>query len=119
MKMDYVDGYLLAVPKENKEAYRELSEEVAAVLKEYGALSVVECWGDDIPEGEITSFPTAVMCEPGEQVVFSWVLWPSREARDEGLAKFMADPRMECVNKNMPFDGSRLVFGGFEMIVNA
>lgn len=117
--MNYVDGYLLAVPKENKDAYRELSEEVAEVLKEYGALKVVECWGDDIPGGEITSFPAAVKCEPGEQVVFSWVLWPSKAARDDGLAKFMADPRMECVNGNMPFDGSRLVFGGFEVIVNA
>lgn len=117
--MSYVDGYVLAVPVANKDAYREMAQEVAQILKEYGALSVVECWGDDVPEGETTSFPMAVRLKQGEQVVFSWVLWPSRMVRDEAQKKFMADPRVQCEDNPPPFDGSRMVFGGFEMIVNA
>jgi len=79
----------------------------------------VECWGDDVPGGEVTSFPMAVKCRPDEIVVFSWILWPSRQARDEGMKKAMADARLKPDANPMPFDGKRLIFGGFEMIVEA
>ncbi len=117
--MGYVDGYVLAVPIAKKDAYREMAEEVAQVLKENGALAVVECWEDDVPEGKVTSFPMAVKREPGEQVCFSWVLWPSRAVRDAAEESFMADPQMQCDDKPMPFDRNRLIFGGFEVFVDA
>lgn len=116
--MTYVDGFAAAVPTVNKEVFRRHAEEAGAVFKEYGALNVVECWGDDVPEGEITSFAKAVSCQEGETVVFSWVTWPSREARDEGMAKVMGDPRVQPDVNPMPFDGTRLIFGGFEPIVD-
>jgi uncharacterized protein YbaA (DUF1428 family) len=95
-----------------------LAEQAAAVFKEYGALKVVECWGDDVPEGKITSFPMAVKKQEDETVVFSWIIWPSRAVRDEGSKKVMADPRMQPGN-TMPFDGKRLIYGGFEMILES
>jgi uncharacterized protein YbaA (DUF1428 family) len=116
--MPYVDGFVIPVPKANREAYRKFAEEAAAVFKEYGALKVVECWGDDVPEGKITSFPMAVKSEKDETVVFSWIIWPSRTVRDEGSKKVMADPRMPP-GKTMPFDGKRLIYGGFEMILES
>ena len=114
--MAYVDGYVLAVPTANREAYRKMAEDVSAVFKEYGALKHVECWGNDVPQGKVTSFPMAVKCKADETVVFSWILWPSREMRDEGMKKAMADPRMQPAG-DMPFDGKRMIFGGFEVIV--
>ncbi|TQV86121.1 DUF1428 domain-containing protein [Exilibacterium tricleocarpae] len=117
--MTYVDGYLLAVPTANKKAYLTLAEEVSLVFKDHGALSVVENWGDDIPDGEVTSFPMAVKCMKDETVVFSWVVWPSKDVRDAGMKKSMEDPRMKGVSpESMPFDGKRLIFGGFETIVD-
>jgi uncharacterized protein YbaA (DUF1428 family) len=116
--MSYVDGFVLAVPTANKETYREHAAAAAVVFKEYGALKVVECWGNDVPEGKITSFPMAVKCQPDETVVFSWIVWPSREVRDQGMEKVMADPRLQPENNPMPFDGQRLIYGGFEMIVD-
>ncbi|MGB6177294.1 MAG: DUF1428 domain-containing protein, partial [Methylocella sp.] len=89
----------------------------AVVFKEHGALKVVDCWEDDVPEGELTSFPMAVKRKDGEAVVFGWILWPSRIVRDEGMKKAMVDPRMQPDNNPMPFDGKRLIYGGFEMIV--
>ena len=86
---------------------------------EYGALNVVECWGDDVPEGKLTSFPMAVKREADETVAFSWVTWPSREMRDEAWKKMMADPRMQPGTNPMPFDGKRVIFGGFEVILEA
>jgi uncharacterized protein YbaA (DUF1428 family) len=117
--MTYVDGFVAAVPTANREKYRIHSERAAVVFKEHGALKLVECWGDDVPGGEVTSFPMAVKCEEHETVVFSWILWPSRQARDEGMKKVMADPRLKPDVNPMPFDGKRLIFGGFEMIVEA
>ena len=117
--MNYVDGYVLAVPSANREQYRALAEQAAGVFKECGALSVVECWGDDVPEGKLTSFTMAVQRKEDESVVFSWVCWPSRGVRDEGMKKFMADPRMQPDANNMPFDGKRMIFGGFEVLVQA
>jgi uncharacterized protein YbaA (DUF1428 family) len=117
--MTYVDGFVLAVPTANREAFRKHAAAAALLIREYGALSVAECWGDDVPEGQLTSFPMAVKRELDETVVFSWIVWPSREARNAGMAKFMADPRMQPENNPMPFDGKRMIYGGFEMIVNA
>jgi uncharacterized protein YbaA (DUF1428 family) len=114
--MTYVDGYVLAVPTANRAAYQKMAEDAAIVFEEYGALKVVECWGDDVPDGKLTSFPMAVKCEENETVVFSWIVWPSREVRDRGNQLVMADPRMQPGNE-MPFDGKRLIYGGFEMIV--
>ena len=112
--MTYVDAFAAAVPTENREAFRQKAEAMAALFKEHGALQVVDCWGDDVPGGEVTSFPLAVKCEPNETVVFGWMVWPSRAARDEAMAKAMADSRM---SHDQPFDGKRLIFGGFEVIV--
>jgi uncharacterized protein YbaA (DUF1428 family) len=105
------------VPTANREAYRKHAEGAAVVFKEHGALKLVECWGDDVPEGKLTSFPMAVKREPDETVVFSWIVWPSRAARDAGMAKVMSDPRLQPDANPMPFDGKRLIYGGFEVIV--
>lgn len=113
----YIDGFVSAVPTANKEAYRMHAEAAAAVFKEYGALSLVECWGDDVPEGKINSMHTAVLKKENETVVFSWISWPDKATRDAGLQKVLADPRMQPDRNPMPFDGSRMIFGGFEMIV--
>jgi uncharacterized protein YbaA (DUF1428 family) len=117
--MNYVDGFVAAVPTANRDAYRKHAEAAAKVFKEHGALTVVECWGDDVPQGKLTSFPMAVKCKDDETVVFSWITWPSREVRDEGMEKVMADPRLQPETNPMPFDGKRLIYGGFEIIVNA
>lgn len=115
--MSYVDGFVAAVPTENKELYRQHAAEAGVVFKEHGAVSFVECWGDDVPEGKVTSFPMAVKCQPDETVVFSWITWPSREVRDAGMQKVMEDERMSPDNNPMPFDGKRLIYGGFMPIV--
>lgn len=114
--MDYVEGFVAAVPTKNKDDYIRHASEAARLFKEHGALRLVECWGDDVPTGEKTSFPQAVQCGTDETVVFSWALWPSREARDAGMTKIMNDPRMR--DNPMPFDGSRLIYGGFQMILD-
>lgn len=117
--MAYVDGFVIPVPTAKREDYRALAQMVAPIFKEHGALSVVECWGDDVPLGTLTSFPRAVHCEDGESVVFSWIIWPNKAVRDAGNAKIMADPRMQPDAMPTPFDGKRLIFGGFEIIVEA
>ena len=115
--MAYIDGFVLAVPTANKEIYRKHAETAAHVFKEHGALKLVECWGDDVPEGKLTSFPMAVQCRADETVVFSWIEWPSRAVRDQGMELVMADPRLQPANNPMPFDGARMIFGGFEVLV--
>ncbi len=117
--MSYVDGFITPVPTAKREAYRQHAADAAAVFKEFGAQSIVECWGDDVPEGKVTSFSMAVKREPGETVVFSWITWPSRAARDEAWKKVMADPRMQPGTMTMPFDGKRLIYGGFEVLLMA
>jgi uncharacterized protein YbaA (DUF1428 family) len=117
--MNYVDGFVAAVPTANLEAYRKHATMAAAAFREHGALHCVECWGDDVPEGKLTSFTMAVKRQPDETVVFSWITWPSREVRDDGWKKIMADPRLKPENNPMPFDGKRLIYGGFRMIVEA
>lgn len=115
--MAYVDGFIVAVPAEKKSAYIKVAKEAAEVFKDHGALQVVECWEDDVPEGKVTSFPMAVQRKGGEEIVFSWILWPSRAARDEGMKKSMEDSRMNMDMSQMPFDGQRMIFGGFEQVV--
>lgn len=113
--MTYIDGFVVPVPARRKEDYRKMAEKAAAIFKEYGALKLVECWGNDVPHGKITDFYGAVKAEPGETIVFSWIVWPSKEVRDEGSKKLMADPRMKP--EDMPFDGKRMIYGGFELLL--
>lgn len=115
--MSYVDGFVAAVPTANKNQYIEHARLAAEVFRECGAERVMECWGDDVPEGKVTSFPMAVQCQPDETVVFSWILWPNREARDRGMQQAMEDPRLSPETNPMPFDGKRLIYGGFEMVM--
>lgn len=112
--MSYVDGFLAAVPAKNRADYIRFAQEAGKIFKEHGALSVVDCWGDDVPEGKVTSMSMAVKREDDEVVAFGWVTWPSKEARNTGMAKVMEDPRMR--GSQMPFDGQRMIFGGFETI---
>jgi uncharacterized protein YbaA (DUF1428 family) len=117
--LTYVDGFVAAVPAANREKFRNHAQDAAAVFKEHGALKVVECWGDDVPDGELTSFPMAVKCKADETVVFSWIVWPSRQVRNEAMKKVMADLRLKPDANPMPFDGKRMIYGGFEVIVEA
>lgn len=117
--MSYVDGFVGAVPTANRDAYQKHAEDAAALFKEYGALECVECWGDDVPDGEVTSFPLAVQRKDDETVVFSWVVWESRAARNAAWEKLMADPRMQPEANPMPFDGKRMIYGGFQSILKA
>lgn len=112
--MSYVDGFVLAVPKARLEDYKELAGLAGKVWLEHGALSYVECIGDDVPYGELTSFPRAVQAKDDEIVIFSWVVYESRESRDAVVAKVMADPRFKADWGTCPFDGKRMIFGGFE-----
>ena len=116
--MNYVDGFVAAVPTANKEKFLRHAQEGAAAFKDCGALQVVECWGDDVPEGTVTSFPMAVKRKDDETVIFSWVVWPSKAVRDEGMKKAMEDPRMQPDTNPMPFDGKRLIYGGFNILVD-
>jgi uncharacterized protein YbaA (DUF1428 family) len=116
--MNYIDGFVAAVPKANRETYRRHTAQAAQVFKDHGALAVAECWGDDVPEGKLTSFPMAVKCKPDEVVVFAWIAWPSRAARDAGNEKVIADPRMQFDDSPRPFDGQRMIYGGFEVLLH-
>ncbi|ENN87853.1 hypothetical protein RHSP_48100 [Rhizobium freirei PRF 81] len=117
--MSYVDGFIVAVPKDKIEAYKTLANKAGKVWREYGALSYVEAMGDDVPYGKLTSFPRAVQATEDEVVVFSWITYESRQSRDEILEKVMADPRLKDEMQNMPFDGKRMIYGGFRIIVEA
>jgi uncharacterized protein YbaA (DUF1428 family) len=110
--MAYVDGFVIPVPKDKIDAYKAQAKNAGDIWKEHGALDFVECIGDDVPYGEVTSFPRAVLAKEGEIVVFSWIVYRDRAERDAINAKVMADPRLD---KEMPFDGKRLIYGGFEM----
>jgi uncharacterized protein YbaA (DUF1428 family) len=116
--MSYVDGFVAAVPSDGREAYLRYAATAAALFREFGALRVVECWGDEVPEGEVTSFPMAVKAGPGETVVFSWVAWPSKEVRDAAWERFMTEPRMNPETNPMPFDGRRMIYGGFTTLLD-
>jgi uncharacterized protein YbaA (DUF1428 family) len=118
--MAYVDGFVVPLPRENLEAYKKMSLVCGAIWKSYGALEYRECIGDDVPPGKVTSFPLSVDLKEGEVVVFSWIVYESRAKRDEVNDKVMKDPGMAPFMDpaSMPFDGKRLIYGGFEMIVD-
>tara|TARA_R110001592_G_C12944202_1_gene730719 strand:- start:153 stop:497 length:345 start_codon:yes stop_codon:yes gene_type:complete len=111
--MTYVDGIVIAVPTASKDRYIELARETSALFKKHGALGVVENWGVDVPDGKVTSFPMAVKLKPDETVVFSWITWPSKAVRDRGME---AATQEMGVPDDIPFDGQRMIFGGFETI---
>jgi uncharacterized protein YbaA (DUF1428 family) len=115
--MTYVDGFVIPVPWDKKEAYRDMAAKAAPIFREYGVLEVVECWGDDLKKGETTDFYRAVKAEEGENVVFSWMTWPSKAVRDEAWPRLMEDERMGP-DGDMPFDGKRMFFGGFEVLLD-
>jgi uncharacterized protein YbaA (DUF1428 family) len=114
--MSYIDGFVIPVPTEKKQAYRDMAQKAVAMFKEYGATRLVECWGDDVPDGKVTDFKGAVKAKPGETVVFSWIVWPSKQVRDAANEKMKTDPRMK--SNDMPFDGQRMIFGGFEVLLD-
>jgi len=118
-KTGYADGYIVPVPEANKEAYRELAQKMSGVFLDYGATRVVEAWADDVPDGKVTDYARAAHKKDGETVVYSWVEWPSKEARTKGWETMMADERMKSGAENSPFDGSRMIYGGFAPIVEA
>ncbi|MFN3312019.1 MAG: DUF1428 domain-containing protein [Pannonibacter indicus] len=115
--MSYVDGFLLAVPTANRDVYREHAEQAWPMFREFGALSMVEGWGDDVPDGKINSINSAVMRKADETALFSWVTWPDKATRAAGWQKMMASGPPEGAMQSMPFDGSRLVYGGFETLL--
>jgi uncharacterized protein YbaA (DUF1428 family) len=110
--MAYVDDFVLAVPKNNLEAYKAMARKCEPIWREYGAIDYVECVGDDTPYGEVTSFPRAVLAKEDEIVIFSWIIYPSKEVRDACNKAVMKDPRLDGM-KDMPFDGKRMIYGGF------
>ena len=111
----YVDGFVAAVPTAAKEAYVAHCQRCAVVFMEHGALRIVDGWADDVPLGKITDFHRAVKAETEETVAFGWIEWPSKAARDASMAKVMADPRMATEVNPMPFDGKRMIYGGFSL----
>ncbi len=115
--MSYIDGFVVAGPKANKQAYLDHAKKSLPMFKEFGATRMVEAWGDDVPAGKVTDFQRAVKAEANEQVVFSWIEWPSKEVRDKGMKQMMEDPRMK--DMKMPFDGQRMIFGGFAPILDS
>ncbi len=115
--MTYIDGYVVAVPTANKQTFIDHAKLFDALFKEYGALRVMECWGDDVPEGSVTDFNRAVQAKDDETIVFSWVEWPDKATRNEAMDKMMKDPRMEGADQSMPFDGKRMIFGGFDAVI--
>ena len=116
--MSYIDGYVVPVSAANKAAYRAMAEQTLVMFKEFGATRIVECWGDDVPDGKLTDFRRSVQAKDDEVVVFSWIEYPSKEVRDAANQKIMTDPRMKAMGEQMPFDGKRMIFGGFAPILD-
>ena len=115
----YADGFVVPVPDGNREAYARMAGDAASVFAEYGAVRIVEAWGDDVPHGKRTDFRRSVAAKDGETIVFSWIEWPSKQVRDDAWPKVMADPRMKPDKASMPFDGQRVIIGGFATILDA
>ena len=115
--MSYIDGFVIAVPDTNRDAFIAHAKRFDAIFLEVGATRVLECWGDDVPEGTVTYFRRAVQAKDDETVVFSWVEWPDKVTRDKAMPKMMEDPRMQPDQNPMPFDGKRLIYGGFAPVV--
>jgi uncharacterized protein YbaA (DUF1428 family) len=119
--MTYVDGFIVPVPKKSVAAYRKISLKAGKIWMEHGALSYVECVADDVKKGKRTSFPRSVKLKPGETVIFAWITYKSRAQRDRVNAKVMTDKRLADMmsGKSIPFDGKRMIYGGFESLVKA
>jgi uncharacterized protein YbaA (DUF1428 family) len=119
--MPYIDGFVIAVPKANKQKFIEHANKGDSVFAELGATRILECWGDDVPEGKLTDFRRAVQANEDEAVVFSWIEWPDKATRDQAMGKMESlmktDPRMSPEKNPMPFDGKRMIYGGFAPIV--
>lgn len=117
--MQYVDGFVVPVPKKKLAAYRRMAQTAGKIWREHGALEYRECVAEDVKPGKLTSFPQSVKLKPGETVVFAWIVYKSRAQRDRVNAKVMKDPRLTCMMnpKSMPFDGKRMFWGGFEVMV--
>ena len=115
--MTYVEGFIAAVPTANKEQYRKHAADAAPLFKEFGVTRMVENWGDDVPKGKVTDFQGAVQAKDDETVVFSWFEYPDKATRDAASKQMMEDPRMKAMGANMPFDGQRMIFGGFDSFV--
>lgn len=119
--MSYIDGFVIAVPTDNKAAFVEHARMADSIFTEFGATRVLEAWGDDVPEGKLTDFRKAVNAAPDESVVFSWIEWPDKATRDAAMAKMLSDDfnddRLDPEKNPVPFDGKRMVFGGFETLV--
>ena len=120
--MSYIDGFVIAVPAANRQKFIDHANMADSMFIEMGALRVIECWGDDVPDGKLTDFRRAVQATAEESVVFSWIEWPDKAARDAGMAKMMdpdfKDPRMDQATNPMPFDAKRMIFGGFSPVVD-
>lgn len=119
--MAYIDGFVIAVPTENKDKFTEHARHFDALFTEMGATRILECWGDDVPKGKQTDFYRAVEAKEGETVCFSWVEWPDKATRDKAMAgmeeRMKSDPRWDPAKNPMPFDGKRMIFGGFVPVV--
>ena len=115
--MAYIDGFVTAVPTANKAAYKAHAELSWSILRDLGAEKMMECWGDEVPDGKVTSFPMAVKKRDDETVVFSMIVWPSKQVRDAAMPKIMEDPRFDPAQNPMPFDGKRMIYGGFDVLL--
>ncbi len=115
--MPYIDGFVVAVPTDNREAYKAFAEKAWTIVQSLGAIAVWECWGDEVPDGKVTSFPQAVQLAEDETVVFSWTAWPDKATRDAGWERMMSDPEIGQSMGEMPFDGQRMIFGGFSTLL--
>jgi uncharacterized protein YbaA (DUF1428 family) len=120
--MSYIDGFVIAVPKANKQKFIDHATNADSMFIEMGALRVIECWADDVPDGATTDFRMAVKATEDEDVIFSWIEWPDKETRDKSYAAMMdpdnKDPRMDQETNPMPFDGKRMIWGGFMPVVD-
>jgi uncharacterized protein YbaA (DUF1428 family) len=115
--MPYIDGFVIPVRTADKQKFIDFAHKFDAIFLEYGATRILECWGDDVPDGKVTDFRRAVQAVPEESVVFSWIEWPDKAARDAGMEKIMKDPRMDPGQNPVPFDGKRMIYGGFAPVV--
>jgi uncharacterized protein YbaA (DUF1428 family) len=115
--MSYIDGFVIAVPTSNKQKFIDHANDMDAVFIALGATRILECWGDDVPNGKLTDFRKAVQANDDETVVFSWIEWPDKATRDAAMSTIMKDPRFDPANNPMPFDGKRMIYGGFAPIV--
>lgn len=116
--MSYIDAFIAAVPRANRQAYIEHAKTAADIFLSWGATRVVENWGDDVPEGEVTDFFRAVAAKPDEDIVFSWIEYPDKQTRDAIQSRMLTDPAMEALGE-FPFDGQRMIYGGFSTLFSA